>query len=188
MAGSKRLIIGLGNPGEEYGTTRHNVGFTVIDLLSEKLKIKMKRKGEALVGWGSWQGRPLGLLKPLTFMNRSGLAVEKTARDKKLKPEDLFVITDDINLSVGKTRVRNGGGHGGHNGIEDIIDWLDDNSFPRLRIGIGSDFERGQQSSYVLSPFTVAEQPEIFKAVSKAADASLVFVADGIVEAMNRFN
>ena len=126
MAGSKRLIVGLGNPGEEYAGTRHNIGYDVVDQIAEKLKIDLRKKGEALIGWGKWRGRPVGLLKPLTFMNRSGLAVEKIARDQKLAPEDIFIIVDDINLPVGKCRIRSKGGDGGHNGIEDIIDWLDE--------------------------------------------------------------
>ncbi len=188
MAVSKRLIVGLGNPGTEYSKTRHNVGFEVIDLLSEKLKIKFKTKGEAVIGWGSWKGWPLGLLKPLTYMNRSGLAVEKIVRSNKLGAKDIIVVLDDINLPVGKTRIRAGGGHGGHNGLEDIIDWLDDDSFPRLRIGIGSDFERGGQSNYVLSPFEDDERQAIDEAVSKAADAVLFFVSGGIETVMNQFN
>ena len=127
-------------------------------------------------------------MKPLTFMNRSGLAVEKVARDKKLGPEDIFVVVDDINLPVGKCRIRSKGGHGGHNGIEDIIDWLDDDAFARCRIGIGNDFERGQQANYVLSPFASDEREPIEAAIKQASDAALTFVTDGIVLAMNRFS
>jgi PTH1 family peptidyl-tRNA hydrolase len=188
MAGSNRLIVGLGNPGDEYSGTRHNVGFDVIDALASTLKIELRQKGESLIGWGKWRGRPVGLLKPLTFMNRSGLAVEKVARDKKLSPEEIFVIVDDINLPVGKCRIRSKGGNGGHNGIEDIIDWLDDDSFARCRIGIGNEFERGQQAKYVLSAFEPAEKDLIDEAIKQASEAALTFVTDGIVLAMNRFS
>jgi len=186
MAGSKRLIVGLGNPGEEYAGTRHNIGFDVVDQIAEKLKIDLRKKGEALIGWGKWRGRPVGLLKPLTFMNRSGLAVEKIARDQKLAPEDIFIIVDDINLPVGKCRIRSKGGDGGHNGIEDIIDWLDSDSFPRCRLGIGNDFERGQQANYVLSPFDPDDEELVSTSIKQATEAALTFVSDGITLAMNR--
>jgi peptidyl-tRNA hydrolase, PTH1 family len=186
MAGSKRLIVGLGNPGSKYAGTRHNVGFDAIDALASRLKLDLREKGESLIGWGKWRGRPVGLLKPQTFMNRSGLAVEKIVRDQKLSPEDIFVIVDDINLPVGKCRIRSKGGDGGHNGIEDIIDWLDDDSFPRCRIGIGSNFDRGQQANYVLSVIPEDEKDLVQEAVKQAADAALSFVTDGIVQTMNR--
>jgi len=121
-------------------------------------------------------------------MNRSGLAVEKITRSYKLAAKDIFVVLDDINLPVGKTRIRARGGHGGHNGLEDIIDWLDDDSFPRLRIGIGNNFERGGQSNYVLSPFEEDERGSVDEAVSKAADAALFFVSQGLESVMNQFN
>ena len=186
MAASKRLIVGLGNPGAEYDGTRHNVGFEVINLLSEKLKIPLKTRGEARVGWGKWRGRPVGLMKPMTYMNRSGLAVEKVARDQQLDPEDIFVVVDDINLPVGKTRIRARGGDGGHNGIEDIMDWLDDDGFPRCRIGVGNDFERGRQADYVLARVPEDEREAMDAAVSRAAEAALTYVSEGIVTAMNR--
>ena len=188
MAGSRRLIVGLGNPGGEYAKTRHNVGFFVVDALRKQLELKFKTKGEARLAWGKWRGFPIGLMKPQTSMNRSGLAVEKAVRDYGLSAGDLLVVVDDVNLPVGKIRIRPGGGAGGHNGITDIIDWLDDDSFPRLRIGIGNDYERGRQADYVLSPFTDVETPHIDHAVDRAAQAALAWVADGLQTAMNRFS
>lgn len=184
----KRLIVGLGNPGEEYADTRHNVGFFVVDSLAERLNLVLKKKGSATLVWGKWKGRPVGLAKPRAYMNRSGISVEELARKNRLSPKDLLVIVDDINLPTGRIRIREKGGAGGHNGLEDIIDWLDSDAFPRIRIGIGNDFERGGQADYVLSTFDEAERPLIDEAVLRARDAALTYITDGIVTAMNRFS
>lgn len=188
MASSKRLIIGLGNPGPEYEDTRHNIGFWVIDVLAERLRLNFKKKGQSEITWGKWKGHPVGLSKPVTFMNRSGLAVEELMRKNTLSPEDILVIVDDINLELGRVRIRERGGPGGHNGLEDIIDWIDSNQFPRIRMGIGSDFERGRQADYVLSSFNEDEMPVVQEMVAKARDAALTFLSDGIVVTMNRFS
>lgn len=188
MASSKRLIVGLGNPGEAYSDTRHNVGFRVIDKLAERLKLSLKTKGSAILGWGKWKGHPVMLAKPTTYMNRSGTAVEDIMRKNRLSPEDLLVIVDDINLPVGKVRIREKGGPGGHNGLEDIIDWLDSDGFPRLRIGVGSEFQKGHQVDFVLSKFEDGEKELMARAIDRARDAALSFVSDGIVTMMNRFS
>ncbi|GMQ81394.1 MAG: aminoacyl-tRNA hydrolase [Rhodothermia bacterium] len=188
MASSKRLIVGLGNPGEAYSATRHNVGFMVIDDLAERLRLPIKTKGSAILGWGKWKGYSVGLAKPTTYMNRSGTAVEEMMRKNRLGPEDLLVIVDDINLPVGKVRIRERGGPGGHNGLEDIIDWLDSDQFPRLRIGVGSEYEKGRQVDFVLSDFVDEEKELIDQAINIARDAALTFVSDGIVTMMNRFS
>ncbi len=190
MAGSKRLLIGLGNPGATYTATRHNVGFAVVDVLAERARAAFKRDGraDALLGEGRLRGRPVILVKPLTYMNRSGSAVKHLMRRFTLDPDEIFVIVDDINLALGKIRLRERGSAGGHNGVQDVIDSLGTDAFPRLRIGVGSDFARGGQVDYVLSPFTAEEQPVIEAALSRARDAAVTFVTDGIVTAMNRFN
>ena len=188
MAASKRLIVGLGNPGSTYERTRHNIGFEVAEAIAERIKEPFKTKGQSRIAWGSWRGRPFGICMPQTFMNRSGLAVEEIVRKSDLQPEDILVIVDDIHLETGAIRMRGNGGTGGHNGMEDIADWLDTNNFPRLRIGVGNDFGRGQQAQYVLEPFTEEERAIIDPAVEKARDAALTFVTDGIVTAMNRYN
>ena len=125
---------------------------------------------------------------PQTYMNRSGLALEEVVRKHRLAPQDIMVVVDDIHLDPGKIRIRQKGGTGGHNGLDDIIDWLDTNDFPRMRLGIGSDFGRGQQADYVLDRFSEEERALIDPVVEKARDAALTFVTDGIVTAMNRFN
>ncbi|NQV73638.1 aminoacyl-tRNA hydrolase [bacterium] len=188
MAASKRLIVGLGNPGSAYDKTRHNIGFEVVEAIADRIKEPFTTKGQSRIAWGSWRGRPLGVCMPQTFMNRSGLAVEEIVRKSDLKPEDILVIVDDIHLDTGVIRIRGNGGTGGHNGMEDIADWLDTNQFPRLRIGVGNNYGRGQQAQYVLEPFTEEERLLIDPAIEKARDAALTFVTDGIVTSMNRYN
>ncbi len=189
MAGVKRLIVGLGNPGAEYEATRHNVGFRVVDAIAEAHGISLRREpSNALTGWGSIRGRAFGLCKPLTYMNRSGSAVLNVLRRTGIKPGDMLVVVDDINLEPGVVRVRPQGSAGGHNGLQDIIDSLGTDAFPRLRIGIGSDFRRGKQADYVLSPFSQSELPVIEEALLKARDAAVEFVTEGIVQVMNRYN
>jgi len=188
MAASKRIIIGLGNPGVKYEGTRHNVGFEVVEAIADKIGADFKTKGQSRLAWGSYRGRPLGLAMPETFMNRSGLAVEELLRKNRLDPIDILVIVDDIHLAPGKLRIRQKGGTGGHNGLDDIIDWLDSSAFPRLRIGIGSEFGRGQQADYVLAQFPAEERELVNPIIERARDAALTFVTDGIVTSMNRFN
>jgi len=188
MAASKRIIVGLGNPGLKYEGTRHNVGFEVIEQIAQKIGADFKTKGQSRIAWGSFRARPLGLAMPQTFMNRSGLGVEELLRKNKLTPADILVVVDDIHLPPGKLRIREKGGTGGHNGLDDIIDWLDSNAFPRLRIGIGSDFGRGRQAEYVLDQFPEAERELVNPVIERARDAALTFVTDGIVTTMNRFN
>ncbi len=189
MARTKRLIIGLGNPGVAYEGTRHNVGYDVVDALAGRTGVTLVHgRGNTLLGWGRWRGCPFGLAKPLTFMNRSGQAVRSLRGHAGLTPADILVILDDINLPVGALRLRAGGSAGGHNGLQDIIDTLGTDTFPRLRIGIGNDFPRGGQADYVLTPFSPEERTLIGEAVDRAAEAALTFVTDGIATAMNRFN
>lgn len=189
MPRSKRLIVGLGNPGPEYEATRHNVGFMVIDALVEQTGIELTdTRFQALSGWGSHRGCPFGLVKPLTYVNRSGQAVRPLQRHHGLAARELLVVVDDLNLPLGKLRLRPGGGSGGHNGLEDIAERLGTTAFPRLRIGIGSDFSRGQQVEYVLSPFSSEQQPAIEEAIDRACDAALTYVSEGVETSMNRFN
>ena len=190
MAGRNRLIVGLGNPGAEYEGTRHNIGFAVVDAVAEKARAALAFDGraDALVGEGRFRGRPLTLAKPLAYMNLSGTPVRHLIRRLGLDPAEVLVIVDDVNLPVGKLRLRQGGSAGGHNGVQDLIDRLGTDAFPRLRIGIGNDFPRGRQADYVLSPFSKDEEPVIAGAIERARDAALAFVTDGLVPAMNRFN
>ena len=188
MASRKRLIVGLGNPGDEYAGTRHNVGFMMVDALAERLRIDLERDGQARVGWGRHKGYPVGLAKPLTYMNRSGDAVAPLVREHDLDASEVLVIVDDVHLPPGKLRMRPNGSSGGHNGVEHVTERLGTDAFPRLRIGIGDDYGRGQQADYVLSPFSAQQQPVIEDALISASNAVLTYVRDGVDAAMNRFN
>jgi PTH1 family peptidyl-tRNA hydrolase len=201
MAGSKRLIVGLGNPGSEYHASRHNIGFTVVDRVAGKARAtfdehgviqkaldRMKSAGLYMTASGRYRGRPIMLAKPLTFMNRSGEAVLRLKNRFGLDNGDILIVVDDIHLDLGKIRLRSSGGSGGHNGLDDIIDSLDSDNFPRMRIGVGSTFSRGQQAQFVLAPFEDDELPLKEETVGIAGEAALTFVTDGIVPAMNRYN
>lgn len=183
------LIVGLGNPGVEYKGTRHNIGFELIDKLSEKLTIALKPgNGLFFLGEGRFKSQKVILMKPSTFMNRSGRAVSKALVVTGESISNCLVCYDDIHLETGQIRLRPGGSAGGHNGILDIIERLNTNKFPRLRIGIGNDFQRGKQSDYVLSPFTALEKERINEALDVASEAILTFLRGGIDQAMNQYN
>lgn len=184
-----RVLIGLGNPGEEYEDTRHNIGFRVADRLAERCRISLDAyKNNALQGRGVWRGRPVVVARPVTFMNRSGQAVSALMRQHRVSPQEILVIVDDIHLPLGDVRLRASGGSGGHNGIQDIIDRLGTTDFPRLRLGIGRKFSRGAQTDYVLSPFDESEAPDVEAATEAAVEAALSFVTDGVEVAMSRHN
>lgn len=189
MARANRLIIGLGNPGPDYEGTRHNAGFMVVDRIAELAGIPLKDEASAsMIGEGRWRGRPIALARPMTFMNRSGQAFQALRRRYGLRPLDILIIYDDIALPLGSIRLRERGGAGGHNGIQNIIDHLNSTDFPRLRVGVGDSFSRGGQVRYVLEPFLEEERSEVEKAIETAAEAALCFVRDGMLTAMNRYN
>lgn len=183
------LLVGLGNPGPEYAETRHNVGFMVIDALVDRLRAgPVRQDGAAERAETRYKGEDLVLAKPLTFMNRSGLAVKGLLDAYDLSPSSLLVIVDDVHLDVGQIRLRPGGSSGGHNGLAHIEEQLGTDQYPRLRIGIGSDYESGHQADYVLSPFSAQQQRAIDDALIDAANAGLTFVRDDLDAAMNRYN
>ncbi|WP_138432164.1 aminoacyl-tRNA hydrolase [Fodinibius saliphilus] len=183
------LIIGLGNPGSKYAGTRHNIGFELIDTLAQSLSVRLgPGKGPFHVGKGNHAGQPLYLIKPTTYMNNSGKAVQQAINWYKEDIDLCLVCYDDLALDVGTIRLRPSGGAGGHNGIKDIIQQLGTNAFPRLRIGIGNDFPKGQQVQHVLSSFTDEERTVLNPTLDKAVDATFCFIREGIEEAMNKFN
>ncbi len=189
MPRAKRIIIGLGNPGPDYEGTRHNAGFMVADAVAREAGLAFEIGGGPFASaWGSWRGTPLGVAKPLDFMNRSGTAVRALLALGRLEVEDVLVVYDDLALDLGQLRLRPGGSAGGHNGVQDVIDRLNSANFPRLRVGIGSSFARGRQVDYVLAPFERDEQPLIEAAVETAAEAALTFARDGLTAAMNIYN
>jgi PTH1 family peptidyl-tRNA hydrolase len=185
----KRLIVGLGNPGAEYAGTRHNAGFMVVDRLAERLGAVVEEyHDQALVGEACHRGALLVLAKPATYVNRSGAAVRRLLETHDRRPRDLLVVVDDLDLEVGSIRLRPSGGSGGHNGLESIAGALGTTAYPRLRLGIGRDFERGGQVDYVLAPFSARQRPRIEEAFDAAQEAALCFTCEGIEAAMNRFN
>lgn len=183
------IVAGLGNPGEEYAGSRHNIGFELIDRIAEDLSLRFRTTGESwLLAEGNFKGSPLRLVKPLTFMNRSGEAFRRAVNRFGPPLDRCLVCYDDINLQPGTIRMRPGGSAGGHNGLTDIISRMGTDRIPRLRIGIGNNFERGRQSEYVLSGFTPEERIVMDETIPRAVDAVLTFVRDGIELAMNQFN
>ncbi len=185
--GDIRVVVGLGNPGDEYADTRHNMGFKVIDLLVETLKIETKkRKFGARTGTGEFAGKRLMLLKPWQMMNCSGEPVAKAVSFYKLAFDDLLVVTDDMDLEPGRIRIRAKGSAGGHKGLADIIQELGTDEFARLRIGIGHSTE-ADPVDFVLDRPT-EEKPLLDEAVEKARDTVLCWVEYGIEATMNRFN
>lgn len=183
------LIAGLGNPGEEYAGTRHNIGFELIDRLSTELSITLgSGSGPYISGEGQFKGNPVQLIKPITFMNRSGTAIKMAIDRFDITVEHCLICYDDINLEPGKIRFRPQGSAGGHNGLSDIIHKLQSDKIPRLRIGIGNNFARGQQSNYVLSPFTSEERKIMDETLKYTVEAVLTFIREGVGQAMNKFN
>jgi PTH1 family peptidyl-tRNA hydrolase len=190
-----KIIIGLGNPGEEYKKTRHNIGFMVIDTLREKLdfpEFKKDRKFNALISKGEYNDEKILLVKPQTFINLSGICVASLMNFFKVDPKDLFIIYDDVDLLLGKIRIRKKGGSGTHNGMKSIIDHIGETSFPRFRVGIESRGETAPRqmdiSSFVLSSFNNDEEKAKDKAVIKACNGIIFALDKGIAEAMNKYN
>jgi PTH1 family peptidyl-tRNA hydrolase len=183
-----RLVIGLGNPGSEYANTRHNIGFRVADALADRLDTSFRHVKSVMLGWGKYKNQNLGIAKPLTYMNRSGNAVAGLCREHDLSPDEVVVVVDDLNLPVGTIRLRPGGSSGGHNGLSHVAERLGTTDFPRLRVGIGSDFASGEQVDYVLSPFTAQQEPRVEEAVMDAVAAILTSLRDDLDAAMNQYN
>lgn len=184
------LIVGLGNPGPEYAGTRHNAGFMVIDRLLAGFPVgrfEERHTASSSVWAGKFRGRALLLQKPLTFMNLSGEAVALLARRSGIQPESILVISDDLDLPVGRLRLRNGGADGGHNGLKSIIAELGSSSFRRLRIGIGRP-KPGETVDYVLSKFEGEEERRFEASLAAAAEAVRTVLTGGMARAMNRFN
>lgn len=184
----KYLIVGLGNPGEKYQNTRHNVGFMVLDHLAQQQEVSFKTEKLAEKAEIKYKGRTLHLIKPSTFMNLSGKAVNYWLQQLKITPENLLVIVDDIALPNAKLRLRPKGSAGGHNGLADIEQVLGNANYARLRFGVGNDFEKGQQATYVLSQFSSEQQAELNEAISKASEMILSFCTLGIERTMTAHN
>ena len=183
------IIVGLGNPGEKYVHTRHNVGFEVIDILADRIGIHVdEKKHKGLCGRGVLEGHKEVLVKPQTFMNLSGESVRAVADFYKVAADEIIVVYDDISLEPGRLRVRGKGSAGGHNGIKNIIAHLGTQEFPRVKVGIGEKPKGMDLADYVLSHFGRGEWEQMEEAFKEAADAVAVMISQGTEAAMNRFN
>ena len=189
-----KIIIGLGNIGDNYKNTRHNVGFMAVEALSSKMNVDFKQKGkfESEIAEGQINGEKVILVKPTTYMNLSGNAVQKVAHFYNVKPEDIIIIYDDIDLPIGTIRLRESGSAGTHNGVKSVLASLNTVSVPRIRIGVES---RGTLnptikdiSDFVLSGFSKEEKPIIAKAIDQALEALSEYLSNGMESAMQKFN
>ncbi|MCP4684355.1 MAG: aminoacyl-tRNA hydrolase [bacterium] len=183
------LILGLGNVGEVYADTRHNTGFMALDEAASLVKAKSPRQlTHCRVSTATVEGREITLAWPDTLMNRSGLAAEYLLSDLDLKPEDMLVVTDDLNLPLGTIRFRAGGSDGGHNGLLSLIDVLETEAFPRLRLGIGPPPDRDSLTEFVLGQFSAGEADQVKRMVAIAAEAVIFAVCHRLQEAMSEYN
>lgn len=183
------IIAGLGNPGHEYENTRHNAGFIVIDKIAEKYSIVVNRlKYNALIGTGNIGGKKVMLLKPQTFMNKSGEAIKRAMNFYKLSPQNVVIISDDISLQPGKLRIRRKGSDGGQKGLRSIFTLCSSNEFPRIKMGVGAKPEFFDLADWVLSKFTDNELKLFSNAVESACDAVGLIINDEIDRAMNLYN
>jgi peptidyl-tRNA hydrolase, PTH1 family len=183
-----KLIVGLGNPGSEYQETRHNLGYRVVEVLARQHRILLEERTEkAVYGQGSIQEEKVVLSKPLTFMNRSGVAVRELCQIFQLSPADLIVIHDDIDLALGRLRIKTRGGHGGHNGLKSILAILGTDRFVRIKLGVGRP-KKEEATDHVLGPFMSKERLLVQEMIGHAVAAAELVVRGGIAQAMNQFH
>lgn len=184
-----KFIVGLGNPGKSYERTRHNIGFQVVDRLAARYRIGVGTElCDALVGEALESGERIILVKPQTFMNRSGIAVKALLDEYRGRPEDLLVVYDDLDLPLGRVRIRRRGSAAGHRGLGSILENLSTSSFARVRIGIGRPPDGIDAVDHVLSPFDAQESEEAERALGQAVDAVECLLREGPERAMERYN
>jgi PTH1 family peptidyl-tRNA hydrolase len=184
-----KLIVGLGNPGAAYRHTRHNIGFDVLDRLAARMDAAFNReKFGGSIAEARVDGEKVLLLKPLTYMNLSGDSVAQAARYHADSPADILVVYDEVDLPLGKLRLRKFGTAGTHNGMKSVIERLGTEDVPRLRVGVGAEQQRGERVAHVLGKFRPDEREAIAAALERATDACFCFVKEGVDAAMNRFN
>lgn len=184
----KYLIVGLGNPGEKYAETRHNIGFKVVDFFAKEQNTSFKMDKNAEVAHTKFKGRTIVLIKPTTFMNLSGKAVNYWMQVEKIPLENIFVITDDLALPFGKLRLKGKGSDGGHNGLKDIQAVLKSQEYARLRFGVGNDFHKGQQSDYVLGEWSAEEKNVLEERIKIATEFIKGFTTIGLGLTMTNWN
>jgi PTH1 family peptidyl-tRNA hydrolase len=182
------LIVGLGNIGDEYQETRHNIGFKVVDALAGKNNSSFTLDRLAHYSSFKTRGKTVHLIKPTTYMNLSGKAVRYWMQELKIPAHHMLVVLDDLAIPFGTLRMKAKGSDGGHNGLKDIDATLGDNNYPRLRFGIGNAFQKGTQVSYVLGKWTVEEMKELHTKIDLSCDAINSFMFEGLERAMNKYN
>ncbi|MEW6773839.1 MAG: aminoacyl-tRNA hydrolase [Bacteroidota bacterium] len=185
---SKYLIAGLGNIGEEYQHTRHNIGFDIADNLAEKLNAKFSNDRLAYITESKYKGRQIYVIKPTTYMNLSGKAVAYWRQQLNISLENILVLVDEIAFPLGQFKIHPKGSDGGHNGLKNIQESLQTTQYARLRFGIGNNFPKGKQVEYVLGKWKDEEWQIVQKIIPICSDAILCFVFEGIQNAMNRYN
>lgn len=189
MTDSCTLVAGLGNPGKEYSQTRHNIGFLVVDLLASKIGQDLNRQQfNAVYARARFRGGGLFLVKPQSYMNRSGIPIQKLAAYYKIDMGDIIVIHDDMDLEFGQVKIVQGRGHGGHNGIRSIIDAFGRRECIRIRVGVGHPGASKDVTGHVLGKFTPEEQSDLDLLIETASDACLAVLENGVVKAMNKVN
>jgi len=184
----KYLVVGLGNMHPDYDDTRHNVGFEVVDHIASKFDVPFSKVNLGELAEVKHKGRTIVLLKPSTYMNLSGKAVRYWLQKKKISERNLLVIVDDMNIDLGRIRLRKKGSDGGHNGLKDINNILGSNVYARLRVGIGSDFKKGRQVDFVLGKWNKDEQEKLPAIMKKACETTLAYATIGIDRAMSAHN
>ncbi len=184
-----RMVIGLGNPGEAYSRTRHNTGFMVVDALADAYTIPLnKTKYDTVFGRGTIEGMDVLLAKPMAYMNRSGFPVQRLAHYFRILREDLLVVHDDIDLAIGRLKIKEKGGDAGHKGIRSMMNAFGGGDFTRLRIGVGRSESDTSVSDHVLGTFRTEEEEIMNIIIKRAKDAVVTTLSKGIAEGMNRFN
>lgn len=184
----KFLIVGLGNIGSEYQNTRHNIGFKILDALADKKELTFEPLKLGAIAKFNFKGKTFVLLKPSTYMNLSGKAVNYWMQKEAIETDHLLIICDDLNLDFGTIRIKNKGSDGGHNGLKDIQQVLQTVEYPRLRFGVGANFTTGKQVDYVLGDWQADELKLLKERIEKAGEAIISFGTDGLNNTMNNFN
>jgi PTH1 family peptidyl-tRNA hydrolase len=183
------LVAGLGNPGEEYENTPHNLGFQVLDRLAEMHGIRVNRKdSRALMGVGEISGKPVMLAKPQTFMNLSGTSLQPLMQKHSIEARDLILVYDELDLPWSETRIKTGGSSAGHNGVESVISSLGTKDFTRVRLGISPGHKVSDGAAYVLAPIRRSQQKELEQLVARGAEAVVSIIAEGVAKSMTVYN
>lgn len=182
MSPPPQLVVGLGNPGPTYRDTRHNTGHMVVDRVAARLGCPFRLRGQAVVGEATWAGGRLHLAKPVAFMNVSGPPVARLLRDLGLDPAHLILVHDDLDLPFGRVRVRQKGGHGGHNGVRSLVETLGTEAFRRVKVGVGRPATKAEVADWLLTEFDAEARAALPEILARAADAALELAAAGPVE------